>query len=407
VEGNEKSQSHPLFKYVPVGSRGKPVGLHREHAEPQWVQVWRYDSSQDQAPASAGHADAVVGAIIELTGAVFELDGKKSEDSTASRPDDEWVFRGQEDSTWAVVPKSRRLHPDAKAPLSPFIGIEADLEDYLLMNALGEERPLLERICKASRGQDRVTWAGFHAHGNGGALLSILHRLRCAAEFQAVRDFADVADDAGLVIHDRVADLPSGKELLVQDETQWVPSRTTALAQHHGIATKLLDWTRRVKVAVYFATQPIQISLSYEPVALAAVQPEKCAVWALNMKGLSTLSYTDDRDMPYVRRLDCDHATNSFLHAQDGLFTWFDESQQRRYYCKHRCYPDLIEVLVAEGLNVPGVLKKFEIDRKIAHQLRQRLRADRISRATVMPAYDHVSVSVQHRWLDLLRRVKS
>lgn len=402
MASNPESLEPTLFKFVPVQNRGKPIGLHRDRAEPEWVQVWRYDAADAELSASAGHADAVVGAIIELTGAAFDSNGARVTGGRASRADDEWVFRGQEDSKWSVVPTSRRTHPNSKAPFSPFVGIEADLESYLMMNALGEERQVLGEICEASGGRKRSAWVALHTRTNRGSLLAMLHRLRCAAEFQAVRDFADVADDAGLVIHDRVADLPTGRELLIQDETQWIPSRTTALAQHHGIATKLLDWTRRVKVAVYFATQPAQFSLSYDPKVLDDDQKGHCAIWALNMKGLSTVSYTDDRDMPYVRRLDCDHATNSFLHAQDGLFTWFDESQQRRYYCEHGCYPDLIEVLQAEGLSVPGVLKKFEIDRKMAHQLRQRLRADRISRATVMPAYDHVSVSVQHRWFDLL-----
>ena len=388
---------------------------------PQWVGLWKYTDASPTDPTQTSKPDQIWGEILENVGKPIKNAGKKSDDpkpaSTHDRPlakNAEWVFRGQESSTWEVMPSTRRSREPKGCPSQPFFSLEAGLVEGLSRLSFGERGRLLEQVKKAVAGQGVAEWAKVHTIGNPGPtdpqwheIAPLLHAIRCAAEFQAVHDFARVADDAGLLIHDSISSLPNGADSLANGESAWEPSETTALAQHHGIGTKLLDWTRRVKVAAYFATQPKETALLQytkcrveHEVALQTDAKGEFAIWALNAACLITGPVSDRRDLSRVRVLECNQATNHFLHAQDGLFTWFDERSQLAKKQKKRRYPSIVDVLAAEGFAEDGVLQKFVVPRKLAAELRSRLRADRISRATVMPTYDHVAISVRHRWFD-------
>jgi FRG domain-containing protein len=118
--------------------------------------------------------------------------------------------------------------------------------------------------------------------------------------------FRDRIDQAGLQLPPSVAAL---------EGIRTRPARVAllALAQHHGIPTDILDWTRRPRVAAYFAAVD---SASRE----ATVRPPYLAVWALlfrpkNMFGLE------------IHRAPL--ATNHNLRAQAGVFTaqWSQETR--------------------------------------------------------------------------------
>jgi hypothetical protein len=80
-----------------------------------------------------------------------------------------------------------------------------------------------------------------------------------------------------------------------------------ALAQHHGLPTMLLDWTRRAWVAAYFAAEE-----SADRNRRRAAS--HLAVWALFRGGL-----VDPVEGPHF--YDTPGGTNPNLHAQAGLFT--------------------------------------------------------------------------------------
>lgn len=80
-----------------------------------------------------------------------------------------------------------------------------------------------------------------------------------------------------------------------------------ALAQHHGVPTRLLDWTYRAYVAAYFA------ALSDQNEKGTIGDNDKIAVWALNLGGLYGLRNIEHVKVP--------RSTSKNIAAQNGIFT--------------------------------------------------------------------------------------
>ncbi|MCK6574632.1 FRG domain-containing protein [Myxococcota bacterium] len=174
--------------------------------------------------------------------------------SSAAR---DWVFRGLGDANYALVPSA--LRPD------------------VLENALDEN--------------DKVG----------------TQRQR---EHRAISRFFAYADAQGLDLPGDWNDMHA--HLLAKPGKAW-PQDTlvplVAMAQHYGLPTRLLDWSRKPLIACYFAAADA---------AAHAPESGELAVWALRRRA-ETPKWSIEK--LGVRDLSAPRGSNANLHLQSGRFT--------------------------------------------------------------------------------------
>jgi hypothetical protein len=133
---------------------------------------------------------------------------------------------------------------------------------------------------------------------------------RAFLQNKLLRQFREGLDHSGLAIPSRSPTI-DGSELQRQTSNAEPPPEVfplMALAQHYGLPTMLLDWTRRGWVASYFAAE----EAADKDRRKAATH---LAVWALYRGDMVSPS-----EGPYF--YDAPGGTNPNLHAQSGLFTF-------------------------------------------------------------------------------------
>ncbi|WP_136255121.1 FRG domain-containing protein [Onishia niordana] len=228
--------------------------------------------------------------------------------------------------------------------------------------------------------------------------------LQIDAEFQLLREFYKLADMQGLgvpVANTFRKNLAQTFDAFgarhIDQQSIWLPEdlhEATALAQHYGIPTRLLDWTYDPYVALYFAFK-------------GAVETSgKLVVWALNKDHISFLQPTVDRIN--IEFITPHYASNPNLNAQKGLFTlcpvkrlsMMEEAKlmqdSKVQLVDRRPLDEFISSTAKEDENI-ALMKKFIVTANNAQEGLRILEKMGYGTSRIFPGYDGVARQVLER----------
>jgi len=140
-----------------------------------------------------------------------------------------------------------------------------------------------------------------------------------------------------------------------------------ALAQHHGVPTRLLDWSRGALTALWFAVR--------EPKKPEWTTPS--VVWALPLKNDDWLNTRESSAKPYqlggTRFIEPFHISPR-IGAQDGVFSVHQFAKKADQF-----------IALDKNTKFNSRLKKIEIPIKDREKIRARLRLLGVHAATLFP----------------------
>lgn len=305
------------------------------------VSVRRYDRRVNDDVIETTHFESALDLLDAL---------RPSHPHWNGRPD-AWIFRGHADASWKLVPSVNRL-----AHLRKFLPDVPETSPELYWEpTVGQAVQLLSDF------KDALNRAGFEVPGT---------------RFAARQTFVDDTDN--VVFSEEMLDV-------------------AALAQHHGIPTWMLDWTRYGTFAAYFAASDVVHAPSTDG---------NLAIWALDtvdsknpqahLAGMGAF----DANIVQLRVIELPRAGNPNLHAQAGLFTlgrWSLYPPKDTDKVKFWSVDELLKRSAEDHPFEHPVLYKFTLPRSEAGALLKWLALEPVTGAILFPGLDGVARDVRDR----------
>lgn len=153
-----------------------------------------------------------------------------------------------------------------------------------------------------------------------------------------------------------------------------------ALAQHHGMATRLLDWTENPLIALWFSMSLRQDEAS----------SDYSVVWAFNVPKEDIILSTDDKD-PFKGRTTKVFKPNHITKRISAQFGWFTihKSELNRKFIPFEQNPEYSKRVF-----------KIKVDSKCFKECKSRLHNFGINSASMYPDIDGLAKHVEWLFLD-------